>query len=84
MIAAVKKFGNSAGVVIPKALLAALGAHAGDSVDMKIEDGRLVIERVESPARRGWAEAAKRSAETGDDALIWPEFASEGDDKSIW
>jgi antitoxin MazE len=56
MLSAVKKFGNSAGILIPKPLLAEIGAKAGDSVELKVEGGRLVIEPVIRPARAGWAE----------------------------
>jgi antitoxin MazE len=57
MLSAVRKFGNSAGVIIPKPLLSAIGAKAGDRVELKVEAGRLVIERI-----RSWAEDAKRLA----------------------
>jgi len=34
--------------------------------------------------REGWAKASKAIAETGDDALIWPEFTNENDEELIW
>ena len=34
--------------------------------------------------REGWAEASKRLATEGDDALVWPEFANEEDDLLTW
>ena len=34
MQSAVKKFGNSAGVVIPKLLLTEIGAKVGDEIDI--------------------------------------------------
>lgn len=79
MLSAVRKFGNSAGVIIPKPLLSAIGAKAGDRVELKVEAGRLVIERI-----RSWAEDAKRLAEGGDDEMVWPEFANEGDETLEW
>ena len=84
MLSAVKKFGHSAGLLIPKPLLAEFGAQVGDHVQMRVEDGRLVIEHVTAPPRRGWAEDAKRLAETGDDALAWPESGNTGDDELTW
>lgn len=84
MLGAVKRFGNSAGVLIPKPLLAEFGAQAGDNVELKVEAGRLVIEHVTASPRRGWAEDAKRLAEAGDDALAWPEFGNTGDDELTW
>ena len=67
MLSAVKKFGNSAGVIIPKPLLAEFGVEAGDSVELKVEAGRIVIERVTNPPRQGWAEDAKKLAVAGND-----------------
>jgi hypothetical protein len=37
---------------------------------MTIEGGALVLRPPASPVRKGWAEAAKKIAEAGDDACI--------------
>ncbi|MDQ0322554.1 antitoxin MazE [Pararhizobium capsulatum DSM 1112] len=84
MISSVKKFGNSAGVIIPKPLLSEVGVEAGDSVEMHVEGDRIVIERVVKSIRQGWAEDAKRIAAEGDDHLVWPEFTNEEDGKLKW
>jgi antitoxin MazE len=84
MLSAVKKFGNSAGVIIPKPLLSEIGAQAGDSVDLRVEDGRIVIERIASQPRSGWADDARRLAAEGDDELVWPEFGNEEDARLEW
>lgn len=84
MLSAVKKIGNSAGVIIPKPLLAEFGVEAGDSVELKVEAGRIVIERVTNPPRRGWAEDAKRLAAAEDDKLEWPELGNEEDAALTW
>jgi antitoxin MazE len=42
------RWGNSIGLRVPKPMLQQLGLTEGSQVDVKIEDGRLVIE----PARR--------------------------------
>jgi antitoxin MazE len=34
--------------------------------------------------REGWSDDARRLAERGDDALLWPEFGDEGDEKLTW
>lgn len=34
--------------------------------------------------RAGWAEAAKRIAENGDDALVWAEFGNADDADLEW
>jgi antitoxin MazE len=84
MLSAVKKIGNSAGVIIPKPLLTEFGVEAGDSVELKVEAGRIVIERVTNPPRKGWAEDAKRLAAAEDDTLEWPEFGNEEDATLKW
>lgn len=84
MLSAVRKFGNSAGIVIPKPLLSEIGARAGDKVELRIEEGRIVIEPVTASFRQGWAEDAARLAAGNDDGLAWPEFANEDDDELTW
>jgi antitoxin MazE len=84
MRAAVRKLGNSSGVIIPKSLLAEAGVAVGDTMDMTVEEGRIVLVPVERRARAGWAEASKQLAETGDDALVWPEFANADDEALDW
>ena len=42
----VKKWGNSAAVRIPAATLAAAGLKTDDAVDVREENGRIVIEKV--------------------------------------
>jgi len=84
MINAIKKFGNSAGVIIPKPLLAELGVQAGDDVDMHIEDGKIIIERAERHIRKGWADDAKRLAAEDDDSLAWPELSNDDDLDLVW
>lgn len=39
---ALRRMGNSTGMIVPKAVLAALGAVAGEPLDIGVEDGRLV------------------------------------------
>lgn len=78
MPAAVRKLGNSSGVIIPKALLAEAGVAIGDAIDMKSEEGRIVLSPVQRRTRAGWAEASTRLAEAGDDALVWSEFGNIG------
>ncbi len=51
----VKKWGNSAAVRIPAATLAAAGLKPDDKVDVREEDGRIVIEKVRpSPVTLEW------------------------------
>ena len=46
----VKKWGNSASVRIPAAVMAAAGLHLDQPVDVREEQGRIIIEPVEAEA----------------------------------
>ncbi len=84
MRSAVRKMGNSSGIIIPKPILAEIGAKTGDHVDIAVEGGRIVIAPLANHPRAGWAEASKEIARTGDDALVWPEFGNEDDASLEW
>jgi antitoxin MazE len=84
MRAPVRKMGNSSGVILPKPILTQLGVEAGDDLDLSLDDGRIVLVRVKRHPRAGWADAAKRIAEAGDDALVWPEFGNASDADLKW
>jgi len=80
----IRRIGNSHGVVIPKPVLAQLGLDVKAGVEMTIEDSALVLRRPASPPRTGWADAAKRIAEAGDDELVMGEFGNAGDSELVW
>ncbi len=58
MQTALRKMGNSAGIILPKPLLVALGIEVGRQIDIAIEDGRIVATPVKRPVRQGWEAAA--------------------------
>jgi len=62
--ARIVRVGNSRGIRIPKPLRDQAGL--AEDVELHAEPGRIVIEAVRQP-RAGWAEAARRMAERGDD-----------------
>jgi antitoxin MazE len=78
-----RKMGNSQGVLIPKPFLSELGLEMGE-VDIQIEQDAIVIRKPTKAVRAGWAEAAQKLAQSGDDALVWPEFANEDDAELKW
>jgi len=82
MHVSIRPFGNSRGIVIPKPLLTQLGLV--DQADLTVEDGALVIRKPASPARTGWADAAKALALQQDDALLLGDFGNEGDEDLQW
>jgi len=65
-------------------VLAQLGLDANTGVEMTIEDGALVLRRPAGPARAGWADAAKKIAEAGDDQLVMGEFGNAEDSELVW
>lgn len=46
MIVFVKKWGNSASVRIPRLIMKALNLKLGDSLEIKIENGRLILAKT--------------------------------------
>lgn len=84
MRTAVRKLGNSSGVIIPKSLLDEAGVAAGDMVDMTLDEGRIVLVPIAKHPREGWDQASKAIAEAGDDELVWPEFGNADDEPLEW
>jgi antitoxin MazE len=82
MEVAIRKMGNSQGVLIPKPILAQLGLEG--TADLQVRDGVIEIRPVRRHPREGWADDARRLAEAGDDAPLWPEIASVDDDALVW
>ena len=80
----IRRIGNSQGVVIPKPMLAQLGLDGVTGAEMSVEAGAIVLRKPSSPVRCGWAEAAKKIAEAGDDALVLGEFGNDIDAELSW
>ncbi len=76
----VRKIGNSRGVLIPAPLLAACGIT--NEIDLRLEDGRLVIEPVRE-LRAGWFPAEPLISEADPD--VWQGEPSSSDDSEwVW
>ena len=52
--------GNSTGMILPKPILKELGVESGASMDVIVENGRVIATPVKRTVREGWEEAAKR------------------------
>lgn len=78
MKARIVRVGNSRGIRIPKPLLDQAGLT--EDVELHAELGRIVIEAATCP-RAGWMEAARATAERGDDALLDPPTRTRFDDE---
>ena len=70
MPVSIRKIGNSQGV-------AQLGLTGDLGAGMTVKDGS-------GPARTGWAEAARKIAEAGDDVLVMGESGNADDSELTW
>ena len=82
MLTTIRRLGNSQGILIPKPLLQQVGLE--DEAELRVEGDALVLRKPKAAPRTGWAEACQRLAAAGDDALVLPEFANEGDAELTW
>ena len=57
---AIRKTGNSQGVLIPKLMLAQIGLEG--TADLQVGDGVIEIRAIRRNPREGWAAAARRPA----------------------
>ena len=65
MASAIRKIGNSSGVILPKPALAALGVREGGAVEFVYEPGKISIVPARKRPREGWEEDAKRITAAG-------------------
>ena len=72
------QIGNSRGVRLPKVLLEQ--AQLADEIELDAEPGRIVIRRGNRP-RAGWAAAAHKMHERGEDRLLDPTASTRFDEK---
>lgn len=85
MRTALRKMGNSAGMIVPKAILAELGSEIGEEFEIRTEDGKIVASPVRAGVRPGWAEAAALiGAEADAEAEDWLDLASDADAAWKW
>lgn len=82
MLAKIRRMGNSRGILIPKPLLQQAGLE--EDAEILVEGNTLLVRRPKRTPRAGWAEASRRIAACGDDALVMPEFANEADKDLQW
>jgi antitoxin MazE len=72
--------GNSRGVRIPKPLLEQAGLE--DDVELRVVEGGIMVRAV-GVRRAGWAEAAEKVREQGEDGLLDEPVATDFDE-SEW
>ena len=85
MRTALRKMGNSVGMILPKALLAELGATVGTPMNVRIEGSDVIATPLRNP-REGWAEAAALigAAPLTEEEEDWLSFGNEDDDDWVW
>jgi antitoxin MazE len=64
MKARLVRIGNSRGIRLPKPVIEEAGL--ADEVEVRVRDGAVII-RATVRTREGWAEAARRARQRGDD-----------------
>lgn len=82
MEVAIRKMGNSQGVLIPKPILAQLGLEG--TADLQVRDGVIEIRAIRRNPREGWSDDARRLAAQGGDAPVWPDTANQGHADRVW
>lgn len=82
MQVAIRKMGNSQGILIPKPILSQVGLE--DTADLQVKNGVIEIRPAKRNPRENWARDSQRIAQANDDKLVWPEFGNEGDAELVW
>jgi antitoxin MazE len=86
MQTALRKMGNSTGLVLPKPILKALRVTNGAAMDLVVEKGRVIATPIRRKVREGWEDDAKRlGAEplTNEDQA-WLSLGNESDASLEW
>jgi antitoxin MazE len=82
MITAIRRLGNSRGIIIPKLMLKEAGLD--EEAEIALERGTIVLRKPCRNPRQGWAEASRKLAKAGDEKLAWPEFGNRDDVDLQW
>ena len=86
MKSALRKMGNSTGLILPKPVLQELGVGTGTMMDIVVDNGRVVATPIVGDRHQGWANAAREIGrqDLSEDAIAWQGFANEDDDGLTW
>jgi antitoxin MazE len=86
MQTALRKMGNSSGIILPKPILTALGLPTGAKLDLALDDGRVIVTPVKRVAREGWAEAAAAigALPLTEEEQDWLDMPNDFDDEWTW
>lgn len=77
--------GNSVGMIVPKAVLQEIGLTVGATMDVRVEEGKVVATPMRK-VREGWAEDAERVAAAGltEEEADWMAFGNDDDSELTW
>ncbi len=85
MQTALRKMGNSTGIILPRAILGQIGLTTGATMDLRVEDGKLIGTPVKSERRKGWAAAAAALADDdNEENAAWRDFGNDDDADLQW
>ena len=84
MQTSIKRMGNSAAVLLPKPVMAHLGVTTGDTLELVLQEGRIVLSPASRHPREGWEEAAQVVAAADDGRSQWPELSVGRDEDWTW
>lgn len=83
MHTSLRKMGNSTGMIVPRSILGEIGLTTGATMNLTVEDGKIVASPVTRARRAGWAQAAATIADEALDA-DWLGFGNEDDASLTW
>ncbi|MEG3087363.1 AbrB/MazE/SpoVT family DNA-binding domain-containing protein [Sphingomonas sp. PB4P5] len=85
MQTALRKMGNSTGMILPRAILGQIGVTTGAAMDLRVENGRLIATPVITATRAGWAASAATIATSDSpEEADWQGFANKDDQNLAW
>ncbi|MEY3670001.1 MAG: hypothetical protein RL258_1396 [Pseudomonadota bacterium] len=80
MKTSLRRIGNSRGVILPIAVLEALGTP--ETLNLTVENGRIVLEPLKEP-RKGWFDNAAYYQST-DEERAWESAPLSDDSEWVW
>lgn len=86
MQTALRKMGNSTGMILPKPILKLLGVESGAAMELVVEDGRVIATPIRTGVRQGWeADAERIGSESLDpESDAWLSFGNGHDEQLEW
>lgn len=84
MHTALRKMGNSTGMIVPQPVLREAGLTSGVQLEISVKDGAIIARPVATAVRAGWREAAAQLDEADSEAAGWQDFGNDGDAELTW